>query len=109
MIVLDLGKSKVGEIYIPFTAEDGSSDFVQMSRLDLVGDARTRGYDHGYLMAHDILKFVEVGLNKYYIDMVMGISFDTSNLPKALQDIFEVLKVKGALAAPAVFNEGTTN
>ena len=98
------GKSRLGSIHIPFTAEDGSDDFVEMKRLDLVGDSKARGFDHGYLLAKDIIQFVEVGLNKYYMDMVLNLSFDTSNLPKALQDIFSVIKVKGALAAPAVFN-----
>lgn len=98
------GKSRVGEIYAPFTAEDGSEDFVKMTRLDLVGDARTRGYDHGFLLASDIIRFIEVDLNKYYMDMVLNMHLiDTSSMPKALQDIFEVIKVKGALAAPGAF------
>lgn len=77
-----------------------------MKRLDLVGDAHTRGFDHGKLLAHDIIKFVDIGLNKYYMDMVLDLNFDTSSLPQALQDIFHVVKVKGALAAPAAFNAG---
>lgn len=99
------GKSRLGEINVAFTAEDGSSDFVKMFRLDLVGDAYTRGYDQGFLMHKEILGFAEVGLNKYFMDMILNLSFDTSNLPKALQDIFHVIKVKGATMAPKVFNE----
>jgi hypothetical protein len=98
------GKSRVGEIYVPFTAEDGSDDFVKMTRLDLVGDARTRGYDHGFLLAEDIVKFVEVDLNKYFMDMVLNLNMiDTTDMPKPLQDIFAAIKVKGALAAPGAF------
>ncbi len=43
--------SRKGRISVPFTGSDGSADSVNMYRLDLVGDAKTRGYAHGYLMA----------------------------------------------------------
>jgi len=101
-------KSRVGEILVPFTAEDGSADQIKMIRLDLVGDAKTRGYAHGFLLSTEILKFVNVDLNKYFADMVLNLNFDTSQYPKALQDIFQVLKVKGAAAAPKVFSEAMT-
>lgn len=99
------GNSRVGKIDIPFVGTDGSEDAFQMTRLDLVGDAHTRGYDFGFLMAKEIVDFIERGLNEYYIDAVMGLSFDTSKFPEPLQKIFEVIKVKGALAAPDAFNK----
>lgn len=101
------GNSRSGSISIPFTGTDGSEDAFEMLRLDLVGDARTRGYDHGFLLAKEIVNFVEVGLNQYYIDAVLNLDFDTSKFPDAVQKIFEVVKVKGALAAPGAFNKGT--
>lgn len=42
--------SKKGEIRVDFKAEDGSDDFVFAHRLDLVGDARTRGFAQGALL-----------------------------------------------------------
>jgi hypothetical protein len=53
-------------------------------------------------MAHEIIQFVEVGLNKYYMDMILDI--DISQFPDPLQKILHVIQVKGALAAPAAFN-----
>jgi len=101
-------QSRVGDIQIPFTGEDGSADQVSMIRLDLVGDAKARGFAHGFLLSKEILKFVQVDLNKYFADMVLNMNFDTSGLPKALQDILEVVKIKGAAAAPKAFTEAMT-
>jgi hypothetical protein len=53
-------------------------------------------------MAHEIVQFINVGLNKYFMDMVLGI--DISQFPDPLQKILHVIQVKGALAAPAAFN-----
>ncbi len=44
------GKSRRGDIYVPFKANDGSDDFVSMTRVDLVGNAYDRGYAHGFLL-----------------------------------------------------------
>lgn len=43
--------SRKAKVNVPFTAADGSSDFVDIFRLDLVGNDYERGYAHGYLMA----------------------------------------------------------
>jgi hypothetical protein len=45
------GKSRRADILADFKAEDGSDDFVHMYRLDLVGTAYERGYDHGFLLS----------------------------------------------------------
>lgn len=42
--------SKKARVNVPFTAADGSSDFIDIFRLDLVGNDYERGYAHGYLM-----------------------------------------------------------
>jgi hypothetical protein len=44
--------SRKAKVYVPFTAEDGSSDMISIFRLDLVGTDYERGYAHGYLLAH---------------------------------------------------------
>ena len=97
--------SRIGDITVPFTNTDGNEDNIKMYRLDLVGDAHTKGYDHGYLLHREIIEFVDVKLNKYFMDMVLNLDFDTSQLPKPLQDIFEIIKIKGAIAAPQAFNK----
>jgi hypothetical protein len=43
--------SKKAKIDVPITLEDGSSDYISMYRLDLVGNDHERGFAHGYLMA----------------------------------------------------------
>lgn len=44
-------KSRRADIQVDFKADDGSDDYVTMTRLDLVGNVYERGYAHGYLMA----------------------------------------------------------
>jgi hypothetical protein len=44
-------QSKKAKINVPFTAADGSTDMIDIFRLDLVGTDYERGYAHGYLMA----------------------------------------------------------
>lgn len=73
-----------------------------MYRLDLVGNTYERGFAYGALMANEIVYFVDVGLTKYYMDMVLGI--DISKFPEPIQSILHVIQVKGAIAAPAAFN-----
>lgn len=99
-----VGESRKADINIPFTATDGTSDFVAMLRLDLVADSGyDRGYAHGYLLANEIVEFAGPKLNQYYRDIVMDI--DVSQFPEPLQKIFSVLKVMGAAAAPSVMHE----
>lgn len=42
------GESRRGEIAINFDGDDS----INMTRVDLVGDAHARGYAHGYLLSH---------------------------------------------------------
>lgn len=97
-------ESRKALIDAPFIDAEGNADNVHCYRLDLVGDVKQRGFAHGALLAREIEYFVNVGLNKYYIDMVMGIDLNLDGLPEALQALFHALKVKGALKAPEVFN-----
>lgn len=46
-----VGKSRRANVYVPFTAADGSADMISVMQLDLVGNDYERGYAHGYLMA----------------------------------------------------------
>lgn len=99
------GKSRSGTINIDFQAADGSDDYIKLGRVDLVGDSKTRGYDYGKMLAHEIVKFVDHDLNKFYVETVMSVEFDTSGLPQPLQKILNAAKVVGAHKAPALFNE----
>lgn len=96
-----INNSKRGEIYVPFTAADGSSDMVSVLRVDLVGDNKQRGYAHGYLLAKEIVEFTGPKLDKYFSDMVLDL--DISVYPEPLQAILRVIQIKGAIAAPAAF------
>lgn len=89
-------------INAPFTNADGSEDAVNMYRLDLVGNTYDRGFAHGALLAKEIAYFTEVGLNKYYMDMVLDL--DISQFPEPLREILHIIQIRGALAAPAAFN-----
>lgn len=100
--VLDSRKAMID---IPFVDATGGDDNVHCYRLDLVGSIHDRGFAQGALMAKEIVEFVNVKLNEYYISMVMDIELNLDGLPDALQKMFQVIKTKGALKAPAVFNE----
>ena len=54
-------------------------------------------------MAHEINHFINVDLNKYFMDMVLGL--DISQFPQPIQAILHVIQIKGAIAAPAAFNK----
>lgn len=103
--VQTVDQSRKALIDVPFVDETGATDNVHCYRLDLVGSVHDRGFAHGALMAKEIVQFVNVELNKYYIGMVMDIEVNTDGLPEALQKMFEVIKAKEALKAPAVFNQ----
>jgi hypothetical protein len=45
------GLSRRAEVKVPFTNSTGSDDFVNMLRVDLVGDAVQRGQAHGELVS----------------------------------------------------------
>lgn len=102
--VQTVSNSRKALIDIPFVDESGNADNVHCYRLDLVGDVQERGFAHGALMAKEIVEFVDVKLNKYYMDMVLNIDLNLDGLPEPIQKLFEVIKVKGAILAPQVFN-----
>lgn len=93
--------SRKGKIYVSFKDSQQNDDYVAISRLDLVGDARSRGYAHGALLATEIVEFVGPKLTKYFADEILNI--DISGYPEPLQKILQVLKIKGATVAPQVF------
>mmetsp|Transcript_42422 Transcript_42422/g.92310 ORF Transcript_42422/g.92310 Transcript_42422/m.92310 type:complete len:460 (+) Transcript_42422:25-1404(+) len=95
--------SRVGKISAAFTDSEGNQDSVNIYRLDLVGTTKERGFAYGAMMAKEIVRFIDVALNKYYMDMVLDI--DLSGFPEPLQKILHVIQVKGALAAPEAFNK----
>lgn len=84
-----VAKSRRSTIDVRFTAADGSPDAIQMKRLDLVGDAKERGFAHGALLADDIVDFTGKKLDDYIASMVTD--FDVSELPEFVQKI-----IKGA-------------
>lgn len=45
-----VGKSKRASVEIKFTADDGSDDYIALTRLDLVGNSYDRGFAHGKLL-----------------------------------------------------------
>lgn len=51
----------------------------------------------------DIVEFTGPKLDQYFRDMVLGL--DTSSFPDPLKKIFNIIKVKGALAAPEAFHK----
>ncbi len=48
-----------------------------------------------------MVEFMGPKLDKFYMDEVLNI--DISSLPEPLREIFRVIQIKGAIAAPAVF------
>lgn len=103
--VKTVADSRKAMVDVPFVDETGAGDSVHCYRLDLVGSIHDRGFAQGALLAKEILDFVNIQLNKYYIDMVMNIELNLDGLPEPLQKMFQALKIKGALKAPEVFNE----
>ena len=51
------GSSRRGKIQVDFKDAEGKDDFVLLTRLDLVGDAKARGFAHGALLAKGISNF----------------------------------------------------
>lgn len=92
-------KSRRADVQVRFQDAQGQEDYINLFRLDLVGDAYERGYAHGHLMSREIAQFMWK-MDEYYAKAILEL--DTSGLPEPLQKIFAVLKVKGAIAAPAV-------
>lgn len=100
---LQVKGSRRANIDVEYVNDDGENDYVSMIRLDLVGDAATRGYASGALLAKEIVEFTGPKLDKYFADYILNI--DISSYPEPLQSILRVLQIKGAIAAPGVFKE----
>ena len=97
------GKSKFAHLRVPFTNDDGSADDVNLFRLDLVGNQYQRGFDHGAMLAKEIVHFSEIALSKFFVDAVMNL--DLSKYPEELQQILKIVQIKGAIAAPEAVNK----
>ena len=93
------GQSRRASVNVPFVNGTGDDDNVFLLRLDLYGDATARGVAQGELLAEEIQEFVERKLPEFYRSMVLDI--DLSRLPTWLAAI---LKVEGAMHAPAAFD-----
>jgi len=85
-----VGDSKRGEIDIQFQDSSGNPDYVKMVRLDLNGDAKTRGFAHGALLTAEIKDFTGPALNSFLREMVEEL--DVSSLPEFLQKVFGKLE-----------------
>lgn len=93
-----VGDSKRGEIDIQFQDAAGNPDYIKMVRLDLNGDAKTRGFAHGALLAEEIKEFVGPKLSSFFREMVEEL--DVSSLPDFLQKIFGKLEKPLEKVAP---------
>lgn len=96
------GNSRRGAVNVPFVNPQGESDSVDMYRLDLVGSAKERGFDHGALMSREIDTFMNKALPAYYESVLPGTVLDAvkENLPVTLQNALDKA-VSGKLAAAA--------
>lgn len=99
----EVAGSRRAEVDVQFTAADGTADFVQLVRLDLVGDTKQRGFAHGALLADKIVSFAKVELDQFIRDEVRNYHFDLSKMPPALQKIFEELDKVVVDLSPMVF------
>lgn len=97
-----VGKSRMGVIDVQFTAADGSKDYIQMKRLDLVGDAKERGFAHGALLARQIEYFLGPQMDKYLAQQ--GPILDFSKFPADMQEKLLQLQQKlEPIALPKMF------
>ena len=85
---LKSGSSRRADVNVPFTNKDNEADNIHLYRLDLVGDAATRGYDFGALMANEIREFINTALPNYFKSMLPG-KINTDKLPEALQKLLD--------------------
>lgn len=95
--------SKRGMINVQFQDAEGNDDYINVFRVDLVGDSQQRGFAHGALLAKEIREFTTVQLDKYIASMVMDL--DISSLPEPIQKIVEKAQKGLAILAPKVFRE----
>lgn len=95
----DVAGSRKGTIDINF----GSDDYVKMFMLDLVGDAKQRGYAHGKLLAKEISTFIGPALDNFFSSMVKEL--DLSGLPEWLQKLIVHMDGKNA---PKIANKAMT-
>eukprot|EP01039_Chlorochromonas_danica_P001553 gene1553-1691_t len=98
-----VGKSKRASVEIKFTGDDGSDDYITLTRLDLVGNSYDRGFAHGKLLYKEIMEFTGPQLDKFYAQEVLDL--DLSQFPEPLQSVLRALQLKGAKAAPEIFHK----
>jgi hypothetical protein len=73
-------------------------DYIKLFRLDLVGDAKDRGFAQGALMAEEITEFMGPALDNFFSEMVQEI--DTSGMPDWLAKVLD--KTDGRFTPAAV-------
>jgi hypothetical protein len=94
------------EIYADVPTSLDPNDSIKMIRLDLVGDAKSRGYCHGYLLAEEIVEFTGPQLDKFYASEVLNLKLlNLSAFPEPLQKILGGLRKGLAIEAPKAFND----
>jgi hypothetical protein len=91
---VDIHGSRKATIYVPFNG----TDFVSMARIDLVGDAYTRGFAHGALLVNEITAFIGPELDQFFRDKILNIDLDKLKEPWRT-----LLKLLQPYLAPEVF------
>lgn len=86
----DVAGSRRGTIDINFDGDD----YIKMYLLDLVGDAKQRGFAHGKLLAKEIAAFTGPALDDFFSSMVKEL--DLSGLPDWLQKLIVSMDGKNA-------------
>lgn len=96
----DINGSKRGLINVSYINSDGNNDYIKIIRLDLIGNSHERGFAHGALLAHEIVRFYGPEMEKYYIKNYKD--FDVTRLPIAMQNIIKNLPFEGDFAGALV-------
>lgn len=95
-----------GDISADIPTSMDPTDSTSMIRLDLVGDAKSRGYCHGYLLAEEIVEFTGPKLDMFYASEALSLKLlNISAYPEPLQKILGGLRKGAAIEAPKIFNE----
>lgn len=82
------------------TASNTNTDYITMTRLDLVGNSKERGYAHGYLLTKKIVDFF-AQMDEFYVKTVL--SLDITQFPEEIQKVLRIIQLKGAAHAPEMF------
>ena len=70
-----------------YTNVAGEADYVKMLRLDLSGDAKERGFAHGALLTHEIVRFIGPEMDKYIAQGVVSNLDFISKFPPKMQKV----------------------